>query len=263
MENKENNSNQFYTVDLLHIMKTLLHNAWVIVICGILAAAIGFGVSAFVIAPKYSSSVMLYVNNSSFSLGNTEFSISSSEISAAQSLVKTYAEILDNRTTLERVIEKAEVDYGYEELSDMIVAAPSNDTEIMKVTVTTTDPNESAKIANSIAEVLPARIAEIIDGATMEVVDYAVPNHQKVSPSITKYTAIGMILGVLLACGVLTVLAILDDTIHDEDYVLRTYDYPILATVPDLVGSGGKRYGYYSRYGYGSSNHSGESNGEN
>jgi capsular polysaccharide biosynthesis protein len=206
---------------------------------------------------------MLYVNNSSFSLGNTEFSISSSEISAAQSLVKTYAEILDNRTTLERVIEKAGVDYGYEQLSDMIVAAPSNDTEIMKVTVTTTDPNESAKIANSIAEVLPARIAEIIDGATMEVVDYAVPNHQKVSPSITKYTAIGMILGVLLACGVLTVLAILDDTIHDEDYVLRTYDYPILATVPDLVGSGCKRYGYYSRYGYGSSNRSGESNGEN
>ena len=235
-------------------MKTLWQNVWVIAISGILAAAIGFGISAFVIAPKYSSSVMLYVNNSSFSLGNTEFSISSSEISAAQSLVKTYAEILNNRTTLERVIDKAKVDYDYKELSKMIVAAPSNETEIMKVTVTTTDPNESSRIANSIAEVLPARIAEIIDGATMEVVDSAVPNHQKVSPSITKYTALGMILGVLIASVALAIMAMLDDTVHDEEYVLQAYNFPILAKVPDLVGSGGKKYGYYyskHRYGYG------------
>ena len=252
MEKQENNSKEFYTIDMLHIMKTLWQNVWIVVLSGILAAAIGFGYSAFLIAPKYSSSVMLYVNNSSFSLGSTDFTISSSQLSAAQSLVKTYAEILKNRTTLERVIAKADVDYSYKALAGMIHAEPSNETEIMKVTVTTTDPNESAKIANSIAEVLPERIAEIIDGATMEVVDSAVPNYQKVSPSITKYTAIGMILGVLIAGAAIAVMAMLDDTIHEEDYVLQTYNYPILAKVPNLVSSGGKKYGYYYKRRYGS-----------
>ncbi len=246
MENKERSTKDYYTIDFLHIAKSLWHRAWIIILSGILAAAVGFSVAAFVIKPEYSSSIMLYVNNSSFSLGNTSFSISSSEITAAQSLVKTYGEILNNRTTLERVIDKAEIDYTYRELSKMIVASPSNDTEIMKVTVTANDPYEASKIANCIAEVLPVRISEIIDGASMEVVDSAVADLEKVAPSITKYTAVGLILGILIAVLVLSVVAMLDETIHNEDYVLQTYDYPILAKIPDLLDFGPGKYGYYS-----------------
>jgi capsular polysaccharide biosynthesis protein len=117
----------------------------------------------------------------------------------------------------------------------------------MRVTVTCTDPYEASKIANTIADVLPERISEIIDGATMEVVDAAVPSLKKVAPSVTKYTALGLLVGVMLAVVVLVVLALLDDTIHDEEYILRTYDYPILGKVPDLLNVSGKSYGYYSQ----------------
>jgi len=247
MEKNQKDTRDYYTIDLLHIVKSLWKRAWLIAAAGVIAAVVGFCVSAFMIKPEYSSTIMLYVNNSSFSLGNTSFSISSSEITAAQSLVKTYGVILNNRTTLERVIEKAEVPYTYRELAGRITSSTANGTEIMRVTVTTRDPYEAAKIANCIAEVLPVRISEIIDGASMEVVDAAVPVLQKVSPSITRYTAIGLILGVLLSAAVLAVLAMLDDTIHDEEYILRTYDYPILAKVPDLLSSGDKKYGYYAQ----------------
>lgn len=241
----ENKKNEYYTIDLAHIVKTLLHRIWLIALSGLLAAGIGFSISAFAIMPTYSSSIMLYVNNSSLSIGNTSFSISSSEITAAQDLVKTYREILNNRTTLERVIDKADISYTYQQLSKMIVAAPSNETEIMKVTVTTKDPYEAAKIANCIAEILPARVSEIIDGASMEVVDSAIPDPQKVAPSISTYTAVGLILGVLISIIVLVILAMFDDTIHDEDYILQNYDSPILAKVPNLLDSGSKHYGYY------------------
>lgn len=241
-------NNEYYTIDILHIIKFILQRFWIIVISGILAAAIGFCISTFVITPKYSASIMLYVNNSSFSLGNTSFSISSSEITAAQSLVKTYGEILNNRTTLERVIEKSDAPYDFEELSEMIESAPSNNTEIMRVTVTTNNPYEASIIANCIAEVLPVRIAEIVDGASMAVVDSAVPDLQKISPSITQYTAIGLILGVLFSVIVLMISAIMDNTIHDEEYILTTYKYPILAKVPNLVNMGGKQYTYYSSH---------------
>lgn len=247
MKTNEKKSDDYYVVDLMHILKTLWHRAWIIVLSSVIAAVAGFCLAAFVITPQYSSSVMLYVNNSSFSLGNTSFSITSSEITAAQSLVKTYGELLNNRTTLERVAEKAGVPYSYQDLSGMVVAYPSNDTEIMKVTVTTNNPDESAAIANSIAEVLPIRIAEIIDGASMEVVDYAVPEGNKVSPSITKYTAIGLMIGFLISVIAVVIAAICDDTIHGEEYILQTYEYPILAKVPNLLSSGTKRYEYYSQ----------------
>lgn len=248
MEKQDKNTNaEYYTVDVMHIVKSLWRRAWVIVLCGVLAAIIGFAVSAFAIAPTYSSYVKLYVNNSSFSLGSTNFSISSSELSAAQSLVRTYGEILGSRSTLERVIDKSGVNYTWKELYDMIDYSPSNNTEIMQVTVTCEDPYEASRIANTIAEVLPVRISEIIDGASMEVVDSAVPDLEKIAPSITQYTAVGLVLGMLVAVLILIVAALMDDTIHDEEYVLRTYDYPILGKVPNLLNTGGKSYGYYSR----------------
>ena len=250
------NSKQYYTIDLMHILKILWQKAWIIILAALLAAGIGFGVSAFVMKPTYSSTILLYVNNSSISLGSTSLSISSSDITASQNLVKTYGEILDNRTTFERIIDKAEINYTTEELHDMIKSGSSNDTEIMYVTVTCNDPYEAAKIANVIAEVLPGRIAEIIENTSMEVVDSAVPNLEKVSPSITKYTAIGLILGVLASVAVISVVAMMDDRIHDEDYIIDTYDYPILAKIPNLVvtDSDAKyskyKYSRYSKYYY-------------
>lgn len=242
------NSKEYYSIDLLHIIKMLWRRVWVIILAGILAASIGFSISSFVVAPKYSSSIMLYVNNSSFSLGNTSFSISSSEISAAQSLVKTYIVLLRNRTTLEKVIEKAGVSYTYRELDSFLQAESVNETEVFRIKVTTEDPYEAAKIANSIAEVLPGRVSEIIDGASMEIVDSAIPNLQKVSPSITRYTAVGLILGALIAVVFLTILALMDDTIHDEEYISQNYKYPVLAKIPDLLGGGSKEYKYKYNY---------------
>ena len=244
---KQEITREYYAVDVQHILKTLWRRAWVIILSGLVAAVAGFSIAAFAIAPTYSSFIKLYVNNSSFSLGNTNFSISSSELVAAQNLVKTYGEILNSRSTLGRVIEKAGVDYTWRELLGKIKCEPANETEIMLVTITCEDPYVASKLGNTIAEVLPIRISEIIDGASMEVVDSAVPELNKVAPSITTYTAVGLILGMLFAAFILVLVALMDNTVHDEEYVLAMYDYPILGKVPDLLDTGNKAYGYYSR----------------
>ncbi len=250
MEQTKMNTKEYFVIDLTHIIKTLLHRAWMIIISSFIGAAIGFSVAAFAIAPTYSSSIMLYVNNSSFTVGDIGFSISSSEISAAQSLVKTYTVLLKNRTTLEEIIKSTGVPYTWEDLYDMIEASPVNETEIMGVTVTCEDPYEAEKIANGIAKVLPRRISEVVEGSSMEVVDSAIAETEKVAPSITGYTAIGFVLGAVLSGLFLIVLALLDNTVHDEEYILNTYNYPILAKIPDLLETPAKRYGYYQRYYY-------------
>lgn len=236
-----------YTIDLLYLLKSLYKRIWIIILTAVIAAGLGFSFAKFLVNPTYSSYVKLYVNNNSFKLGSTSFSISPSDLTAAQSLLKTYSDILDSRSTLERIKEKANVDYSWKELSDMIVSTSSNNTEIMKVTVTTYDPYVSSKIANTIATVLPVRISEIIDGASMEVVDSAVPNLLKVAPSLTRYTAVGFLIGVFLSVILLSIYILLDDKIYDEEYILEKYDYPILGKVPNLLSSNNKSYSYYSQ----------------
>ena len=87
MERKDKNNKEFYTVDVAHVIKTLGQRLWLIGVCGLVAAVIGFSIAAFFIAPTYSSRVKLYVNNNSLSVGDANFSISSSELTAAQRLV--------------------------------------------------------------------------------------------------------------------------------------------------------------------------------
>ncbi len=244
MKKENSNKQEYYIIDFLHIARSVWHRIWIVILSGVIVGALGFSYATFFIPPKYSSSVMLYVNNSSL-LGNTTFSISSSELTAAQGLVKTYTVILKNRTTLNEVIEKTGLNYTYEEVYNMLEAKSVNETEVLRVTVTNEDPYEAAAIANCIAEVLPKRISDVIEKSSMKVVDLGVVNTKKVSPSITSYTQTGILLGGLVALIVLVILALLDGTIHDEEYILKNFDYPILAKVPNLLGVSEKSYSYY------------------
>ena len=70
-------------------------------------------------------------------------------------------------------------------------------------------------------------------------------NLKKVSPSITGYTIVGMLVGAVISVLVLIVLDLRDDTIRGEEYILQNYDYPILAKIPDLSNADSKSYGYY------------------
>ncbi len=241
---KKTNSRDYSSVDLMQIFKSLWKKAWVIAVSTVLVGIFGFFIAAFAITPKYASSVMLYVNNGVFSVEGM-LNFSSSTISGARSLVDTYIVMLQNRTTLNKVIEKADVEYTFDELEDMIVAESVNGTEVMRITVTSTDPYEAADIANAIAVVLPSRIGEIIEGSSMEVVDSGAVNLKKVAPSITGYTVVGMLVGAIISVLVLIIIDMRDDTIRGEEYILQNYDYPILAKIPDLDNTDSKSYGYY------------------
>ena len=256
MENTENRKNKIfeYEIDLVHILKTMWRKIWLIALCAILAAAIGFSYAAFFITPTYSSRAMMYVNSKSISLGGVTGSVSISEITAAQNLVKTYITILKTRTTLEEVAQKVAErnpsrSYSWSQLMGMITAGSVNDTEIFQVTVTAEDPNDAAKIVNAITEVLPERVAEIIQGSSMKIVDGGMVNTAKVAPNVRSYTLIGFLLGLLASCAAIFVYALFDDTIRNDDYIIRRYDYPILARVPDLDGIGQSKY-TYKRYAY-------------
>lgn len=248
MATKKENSNkqEYIVIDFLHIVKSVWHRVWIIILAALLAGVVGFSYARFCITPKYSSSLMLYVNNSS-SISGGKFSFNASELTAAQELVETYTVLLMNRTTLTQIAEDAGVydKYTYDDLYHMIDAGSVNETEVLRVTVTSTDYKEAARIANSIAKLFPGILGEIMNDCEMKVVDVPIENSQRVSPIYTKYTAISMIIGGLVSAIVLVVLAMLDDTVHDEDYLLKAYDYPILAKVPNLLGASGKQYNYY------------------
>ena len=234
-------------IDLMKIIQVLLQKARFIIAVTLLLAAATFGATRFYITPLYTSTALMYVNNSGFSLGNTSFSISQGELSAAQGLVDTYIVLLKSRTTLEQIIDQCSLEYDCEELYDMIEAEAVNSTEIFSISVTSKSPPEAERIANTIAQVLPERIASIVDGSDVRIVDYAVVPSKRTSPSFTLNTVIGALAGFVLAAAIIVLRYMLDDQIHEEDYLTQTYpNIPLLAVIPNMTSTERKDHYYNS-----------------
>lgn len=242
-------NNDEIEIDLQRLFSALVKRSWLIGIVAVLCAVVTFLGTVLFVTPQYQSKAMFYVNNNSLSLGEATFSISSSDISASRGLVKTYIVILQTRETLNDVIDYSGVNRTYSQIKKMVTAEAVDSTEVFQVVVTSEDPAEAEKIADAIAYILPKRISTIVEGTSAKVVDSAVMPTKASSPSYSKNTLIGFAFGFLLASAVILLNALLDNTIRDEEDIVSTVKYPILAAVPDLQASG-KGKGKYYRYGY-------------
>ncbi len=239
-----NDNNGETVIDLFELLGVVVKKIWIVILLTVAGAMVAFAYTIFLVTPLYESSALLYVNNSDFSLGSV--SISTADLSAAKSLVATYSVILESRTVINEVIEISGVDYTYDEMVKMVEAKAVNNTEVFSITVTSADPKEAEMLANLYAEILPLKISEIVNGSEPKIVDYAVIAAKRSSPSYTKNTAIGALLGLVIAAGIIVIMYLRDDIIHSEEYLSKTYpNIPLLTVVPDLINSKNNGYGYY------------------
>lgn len=235
-------------IDLRQLLSGLMRRSWIIILVSILCAVLTFLGTYYLITPEYESAAMFYVNNNSLSLGSdVELGLSSGDIVARKNLVDSYIVILKSRTTLRYVIEYAGEDIDYTKLAGMISASSVDSTEIFQVVVTSTDPYQAERLANAIAYVLPNRIADIIDNTSAKIVDTAIVPSAPSSPSYSKNTAMGFLIGLVLSVGIVILWELFDVTIRTEEDVTQCCTHPVLASVPDMLNQ--TKGGYYYRDG--------------
>ncbi len=237
---------EYLEVDPIQLLKALWKRLWVIVLAVAVCGCGMFWYTKFIVPESFTAKAMMYVNNSSLSIGSTSVSISAQDINAAKSLVETYVVILKSRSVLNEVIEQTGVNYDYGSLKSMITAEAVDSTEIFEIKVTSYNPQESELIANAICRVLPEKIPDIVDGSSVRVVDYAVVPTQKSAPNVMQKTVLGMVLGFLISAAGILILELVDQFIRSEEYLLQTFsNIPVLAIIPDLDEHQTKKYTYY------------------
>lgn len=247
MDEKTINKNEEIEIDLSRLFGAVLNKSWLVAVAAVLCAVAAFLGTFFFITPQYQSSAMFYVNNNSFSVGEATLSLSSADISASRGLVKTYIVILDTRETIQDVIDYAGVDRTYGQVRSMIQAESVDNTEVFRVVVTSPDPQEAEQIANAIAYILPKRISSIVEGTSAKVVDAAVVASRPSSPSYSKNTMIGFVVGFALTVAIIVLRELFDVSIRVEEDIEQVCKHPVLAAVPDMAAP--SKGGYY--YGYG------------
>lgn len=231
-------------IDLRKLFTAYLRKWWLILICGILLAGASLYFTMNFITPLYRATVTIYVNNSR---GDTEIeSVSTSNLSAAARLVDTYVNIIKSDTVLTEVSVSGNLSYSPDQIRGMLTADQVESTEIFTVSITHPDPETAAAIANTIAEIAPGKIGEIVEGSSTKIIDYAKVPTSRYSPSYKRNALLGGGVGILAAVIYLTLRCLLDVRIHNADDLNTIFDIPVLGQIPVFGVSEPKKnsYGY-------------------
>ena len=217
------------------IFRLLLSKLQWLLLAGLLCGAAVFLIVNFLIAPRYESRVSFYVYNSSESAGSTG-TINSNDLQAAESLATTYSKILGSNSVLDAVIRYLPADEQptRKELSDMTSVSVITDTQLLEVTVRAADPEYACRIADGFASIAPNEIVRITKAGGVEVVDYPEVATEKASPRVVFDTAVGVLVGMIVAAVVFILRMRTDTTLYLPEDLERLLGVTILGQIPEI-----------------------------
>ena len=226
-QNDRDNRDDVIEIDLVELLGVILHNLWIIIVSGVIVAAVALLVSYFIITPKYESVTKIYV----ISKTNAD-TMTYSDLQAGSTLTKDYKELVKSRPVLEEVLAETGIDVELKNLEAQITVEVPQDTRIVSITVEDKDPYEARIIADSVRIAAAKHIQEVMDTEAVNVVEEASLPIEKSSPSILKNTAIGYAVGLFLAIAIVIINYIMDDTIKTPDDVEKFLGVSVLGSIP-------------------------------
>ena len=227
----DNNNNevmrdQEIEIDLVELFHELLKH-WKAIVASIVLLAAVFGFySKITFVPEYEASAEMYVLTKSTSI------TSLADIQVGSSLTNDYEYVITGRTVLSQVIDNLDMDETYEQLSKRVSIENPTDTRVLRIVVTDTNLEDAKTVADEIANVSSAYIADNMDQSQPKIIQTAYVSKTPVNNNILKNTLIGGVLGLFLAAGIVVLGYMLDDTISTaEDMESRT-GLKVLASLP-------------------------------
>ena len=226
----EDNYERGYGLVVLELLQALKDKVALILSVTILAAALSWVFSSFVMPRKYEASVNMIVNTRTEIVGV----VTSDSISSAQDLVDTYAIIIKSNKVLNKVIDQLGLHMSYEELSNLISVAPIRNTQVMKIAAQCADADQAAVIVQTISEIAPSIVADAVEAGSCKVVSDVYSSAKPVSPDIPRNILLASALALIAVCALVVLRELFNDYIVDDADLEKKLGISVLGVIPDV-----------------------------
>lgn len=213
-------------IDLVELMFKILEH-WKLVLVLALVFGLGAGtITHFFITPLYKATSTIYV------LSRRDSAINMADLQIGSALTNDYIKVFKMWEVHGEVIDNLGLPYDYNQMQDMLSIVNDNNTRMIDISITSKDPQEAADIANEYAKVASQYIADTMSTDKPNIMSVALVPANPVSPSMTKNVAIGVLLGILLAVGIVFVQMQIDDKYKTAEDIRRYTGLVSLSVVP-------------------------------
>ncbi len=110
-----------------------------------------------------------------------------------------------------------------------------NNTEVIKITVKSTKPEEAQVITNEIAKVFMDNVSRIMQINNVQVIDKATLPEYPVGPKVKFNIAIASTLGLIISVIVIILIEALDQTIKVPEDIEKSLGIPVIGMIPEYI----------------------------
>jgi capsular polysaccharide biosynthesis protein len=220
-------------ISLVEIGQVLVKRWKLLIFLPLLAVLIAYGVSNYILTPKYVSSSTLIVMPFTETLEGG--AVIRHDIESTRQVVQSCKELTMSMDSMQRVIGELNLPYTANELRSIVTITVGDVT-----TVTVTDPNpvRAFDINNQVTQVF----MEFITGAArLDNVQLLNPAQVPLSPDSPRVglnMAIAFVLGLMIAVALAFLFEHLDNTIKTSDDVQKYLGLPVLGVIPEFEEEG-------------------------
>lgn len=226
MEYKQTIQKDDDVIDLLGLLRALKKRLWLIILCALMGGSGAWVYSHYMLTPQYTASAMLYV------LSNETTLTSIADLTIGSQLSADYKTIINTRPVLKEVINQLGVDMTYRQLRGKLTIANEEGTRILTLTVVDPDPQMAKRIVDQVAVSASDYIGDIMEMIPPKIIEDGEVSYTPIAPNHKKNTLLGIMAGIALVCGIVTVRFLMNDTVGTEEDVERYLGLPVLAAVP-------------------------------
>ncbi|MEW9501086.1 YveK family protein [Jeotgalibacillus marinus] len=148
--------------------------------------------------------------------------------------MKTLMVMIKDPIIMNKVIEALKLEKSPEELASQIVVTRIDDSQVISISVTDTDPELAAAIASETAESFKREISSILEFEEVQLLSVAavnpVPINETQNKSIIMFAGFGLIAGV----GLAFFLEMFDGRIYKEQEVEEILGIPVIGVISNL-----------------------------
>ena len=218
-------------IDVFHLFKILWKRKILVALVAIVAGALAFAYSAFIVKPEFTSTTRIYVVNRN---QGDKPGLTNQDLQAGSYLVKDYREIILSQDVLEKVTSDLKLDLSPKALASKVKVTVPVDTRIVSISVNDRVPEEASRIANSLREVAAEKIISITRVSDVTTLEEARPAIAPSSPNIRRNTIIGLLGGTVFTVIAVLIVELVDTRVKRPEDIEEVMQIALLGVVPNL-----------------------------
>lgn len=211
--------------DLDGLVRYLARRIWIILLVSVVFALGGYIVGKITIVPQYTASTRIYVFRD-----NDEMNYAGLQV--ATQLRRDCAILITGDNVTKKVVENLNLSMSPAALGKRIHVTSEDNTRILQLDYTDTNPERAALIINEVREVAMDQINDIMKVDVVSTVYEAEVPRSSSSMSATQYGMLAALIGAVLSLIALIAVFVRDDAIRTEEDAERYLGLSVLAVVP-------------------------------